>query len=115
MISAFNLNAQSISEIYHRAKIYYDQPSDVEFLESQGISLDHGFHKKNNSFESDFSEKEIEKAQSMGYTVEIVIEDVKSYYVARNKSDYNNFACHFYSNDIYHNRLEAEHKLHHSH
>tara|TARA_Y100000385_G_scaffold291801_2_gene372515 strand:- start:4490 stop:6925 length:2436 start_codon:yes stop_codon:yes gene_type:complete len=91
MISVFNLNAQSISEIYHRAKIYYDQPSDVEFLESQGISLDHGFHKKNNSFESDFSEKEIEKAQSMGYTVEIVIEDVKSYYVARNKSDYNNF------------------------
>ena len=89
IFSVVNLTAQSISEIYHRAKIYYDQPTDVEFIESQGISLDHGFHKKNNSFESDFSEKEIEKMQSLGYEVEIIIEDVKAHYVARNKADYN--------------------------
>lgn len=84
MVWASALISQNSTEKFHRAKIYYNNFEDLKQLESLGIPMDHGLHKKNIYFESDFSETEIEKAKSKGYNVEITIEDVKSFYLNQN-------------------------------
>ncbi len=69
---------------YSRARIYYDTPQQFVALANQGIPVDHGTHKKNYYFESDFSSNEIGIARMMGFNVEIIIDDVSSYYKERN-------------------------------
>ena len=50
-----------------------------------GIAVDHGTVKRETFFISDFSDQEIEQMRNAGFTVEILISDVKAYYVAQNK------------------------------
>jgi hypothetical protein len=50
-----------------------------------GIAVDHGTVKRETFFISDFSDQEIEQMRNAGFTVEILIPDVKAYYVAQNK------------------------------
>tara|TARA_Y100000991_G_scaffold57228_1_gene41906 strand:- start:26321 stop:28591 length:2271 start_codon:yes stop_codon:yes gene_type:complete len=50
-----------------------------------GVCIDHGIHKKNHFFISDFSQKDLEKIKSMGFNFEILIEDVTKFYQERNK------------------------------
>jgi len=76
--------SQNSDDTYHRAKIYYSELNNLKQLEAAGLAMDHGFNKKNTFFESDFSNKELEIAKSLGFNVEITIEDVKSYYLNRN-------------------------------
>ena len=54
-----NVNSQE-SELYHKVKINYISSENFEKLLESGIPLDHGIHKKNSYFESDFSESEIQ-------------------------------------------------------
>ena len=41
-------------ELYHRIKIKYSNALEFNTLLNSGISIDHGIHKKNEYFESDF-------------------------------------------------------------
>lgn len=81
-LTIFQLTAQQ--QKYHRAKIYYQNETQFHQLEQLGIPLDHGVHKKNVFFESDFSEEELQNARNIGAQVEIVIEDVRQFYLDRN-------------------------------
>ena len=48
------VNSQE-NELFHRVKINYSSSENFEKLLNSGIALDHGIHKKNDYFESDFS------------------------------------------------------------
>ena len=61
--------SQNVQEKHQRAKINYNQPDDLRTLESIGIPVDHGVHKKGVFIISDFSVSEIEKARNAGYKV----------------------------------------------
>src|SRR5690554_5778 len=76
-IFQFSIFAQ---ENYSRAKIWFEG-KDISTLSNLGLAIDHSSIKKNTFIVSDFSETEIKKAQHAGYKVDILIEDVKAYYV----------------------------------
>ena len=86
-----SLFAQEVQEKHHRAKIYYSTSDNLRQLESVGIPMDHGFNKKDTFFESDFSESEIQKAQQLGFNVEITIEDVGTFYKNRNNPEHKDY------------------------
>lgn len=73
------------SEKFHKVKINYTSPADLVKLANQGVCIDHGLHKKNHFFISDFSESEIEKMLSLNFDYEILINDVTHFYKQRNK------------------------------
>ena len=73
------------NEKFHKVKINYTSPADLVKLANQGVCIDHGLHKKNNFFISDFSESEIEKMLSLNFDYEILINDVTHFYKQRNK------------------------------
>lgn len=77
--------AQNPNTSFHRAKIYYNDAESFERLYKAGIAVDHGIHKKNTYFESDFSEAELLRVEQLGFTIEKTILDVNSYY--RNQND----------------------------
>lgn len=84
LVSTLITQAQTDEHSYHRAKIYYDSPERFQQLVNIGIPVDHGIHKKNHFFESDFSNEDLNTARSNGYQVEITIENVKSFYLNQN-------------------------------
>ena len=73
------------NEKFHKVKINYTSPADLVKLANQGVCIDHGLHKKNHFFISDFSESEIEKMLSLNFDFEILINDVTHFYKQRNK------------------------------
>ena len=73
------------NEKFHKVKINYTSPADLVKLANQGVCIDHGLHKKNHFFISDFSESEIEKMLSLNFDYEILIKDVTHFYKQRNK------------------------------
>ncbi len=73
------------NEKFHKVKINYTSPADLVKLANQGVCIDHGLHKKNHFFISDFSESEIEKMSSLNFDYEILINDVTHFYKQRNK------------------------------
>jgi len=73
------------NEKFHKVKINYSSADDLMKLASQGVCIDHGLHKKNHFFISDFSESEIEKMLSLNFDYEILINDVTHFYKQRNK------------------------------
>jgi murein tripeptide amidase MpaA len=73
------------NEKFHKVKINYTSPADLVKLTNQGVCIDHGLHKKNHFFISDFSESEIEKMLSLNFDYEILINDVTHFYKQRNK------------------------------
>ncbi|MCF6306675.1 MAG: immune inhibitor A [Flavobacteriaceae bacterium] len=88
--------AQNVQEKYQRAKINYTQPNDLSKLESLGIPVDHGTHKRGYFVISDFSISEIKKARNAGYQVDILIEDSKEYFLQQNslnKAPERNLTC----------------------
>ncbi len=64
---------------YSRVKINSDEQG-LQFLSSQGVTIDHGVHKEGLYFISDFSHAEIEIMQANNFNIEILIPDVVSYY-----------------------------------
>ena len=71
----------SLSQDYSRAKIYTDAHG-LETLSQLGVAVDHGTYKQNTFFISDFSQEELNTMLNAGFEVEILIEDVKAYYLA---------------------------------
>ncbi|MEC9108634.1 MAG: hypothetical protein VX472_03660, partial [Bacteroidota bacterium] len=72
------------SELYHKVKINYISSENFDRLVQSGIPLDHGIHKKNQYFESDFSESEIQLIEKLNIDYNIEIYDLKSFYKNRN-------------------------------
>lgn len=73
-------------EKYSRAKIYLDKEKNLQGLSQLGLAVDHGQHKKNMYFISDFSERELANVKANGYTVDILIDDVSAHYKDQNKN-----------------------------
>ena len=81
---------QSISsqnlDIFHKVKINYSKAEDLIKLANNGVGIDHGINKKNHFFISDFSVRDLNKIDSLGFKYEILIEDVTNFYQSRNSS-----------------------------
>jgi methionine salvage enolase-phosphatase E1 len=73
------------TERFSRAKILLDKEHTIAGLAQLGLAVDHGEHKKNTFFISDFSESELAAARNAGFKVEIVINDVQKHYRDQNK------------------------------
>ncbi len=72
-------------EKYSRVKVLLDDKNTLEKLLSLGIAADHGEVKKGAWIITDLSEEEINIAKNTGFTTEILIEDVVSFYENQNK------------------------------
>ena len=81
-----NIFSQRI-ERFDKVKINYNNTSELITLSNLGVCVDHGLHKKNHFFISDFSLSEIEKIKLLGFDFEILIEDVTEYYKSRNQNN----------------------------
>ena len=69
---------------YSKCKVFTDREG-LERLNKLGIPTDHGVVKQNTYFISDFSGREIETMKAQGFQVEILIEDVVSFYKKRSR------------------------------
>src|SRR6218665_1451779 len=74
----------SIAQNYSRAKVLANS-EELQHLAEQGIAVDHGIHKQETFFISDFSDAELAIIRKQGISVEILIEDVKAFYVQQNE------------------------------
>lgn len=83
LVVSLSITTLSFAQEYSRAKIHTDSRGLQELAE-MGIAVDHGTVKRETFFISDFSAQEIQQIRDAGYTVDILIPDVKSYYVQRN-------------------------------
>lgn len=83
LLISFRSDAQN-PEIYSRVKIMTGADG-LGKLAAAGVAVDHGDFKEGESFTSDFSPWELEQVKASGLPYEVQIEDVSSYYVARNK------------------------------
>lgn len=72
------------SQDYARVKIYTDEHG-LSQLADMGLAVDHGSRKQGQFFISDFSTDEIGILKTHGFDFEILIPDVKKYYVEQNK------------------------------
>lgn len=80
---SFLVSYWGFSQEYSRAKIMADSRG-LQTLAELGIAVDHGVVKRDYFFISDFSKKEIKQIREAGFEVEILIADVKAYYVNQN-------------------------------
>ena len=76
------------TDVFHKVKINYSKASDLVKLANNGVCIDHGINKKNHFFISDFSTEDLNKINLLGFSYEILIEDVISFYQSRNKADF---------------------------
>ncbi len=74
--------------LYSKVKIEVNSLTEAQKLNGLGVAVDHGVWKKN-WFETDLSSDEITMVRNAGFTCEVVIEDVKAFYVNRNKNKSN--------------------------
>ena len=77
--------SQNLQEKYQNAQINYNNVDDLARLTNLGIPVDHGIHKRGVFVISDFSESEIETARNAGFTVDILIDDAKEYFLEQNR------------------------------
>lgn len=85
LIASLSFSTLSYAQEYSRAKIHTDSRG-LQQLAELGIAVDHGSVKRETFFISDFSAQEIQRIKDAGFTVEILISDVKQYYIDRNNS-----------------------------
>lgn len=83
LLFSFLISYWGFSQEYSRAKIMTDSRG-LQTLAELGIGIDHGTVKRETFFISDFSSEEITRIREAGFEVEILIKDVKAYYVNRN-------------------------------
>ncbi len=79
------LTSSASAQDYSRVKIYTDELG-LQKLAELGLAVDHGTRKQGHFFISDFSSSDIDVLKSNNYQYEILIEDVKKYYVEQNKN-----------------------------
>jgi len=79
LVFSLNLSAQT-SLKYSKARIHINSNEDLKVLINHGVAADHGNIKTNQFIESIFSTVEIDQAKSLGYDVDILIDDAQKYY-----------------------------------
>ena len=77
---------------FSKAKIWL-LDKNIQELAELGISVDHGTFKENTFLISDFSTEEIERIKENDFQVEILIDDVKSYYKNQANEVAKNLSC----------------------
>ncbi len=80
----FQIHAQQDSNQYSRVKIDLTNHS-IQDVARIGLEADHGDYAKGKHLINDFSNQEIDLLRQNEIPFEILIEDVKAYYVARNQ------------------------------
>ena len=73
------VSAQKFSKV----KIYADRDGLVQLF-NEGIPVDHGYRKSGQFIITDLSEQDIQRVAALNYQYEVVIDDVKKYYVQQN-------------------------------
>lgn len=73
------VSAQKFSKV----KIYADRDGLVQLF-NEGIPVDHGCRKSGQFIITDLSEQDIQRVAALNYQYEVVIDDVKKYYVQQN-------------------------------
>ncbi|MBD3636111.1 MAG: immune inhibitor A [Crocinitomicaceae bacterium] len=68
---------------WSRVKVYGSE-QELQQLGDLGLPVDHGEYKKDTYFMTDLSSADIAKLDANGFTYDIVIKDVKAYYVQQN-------------------------------
>jgi PKD repeat protein len=90
------LGTFSFAQKYSKVKIYTDNQG-LKALADFGVAIDHGIHKDNIFFISDFSESEIQIINENGFDYEILIDDVTLDFLQKNESSetvpYKNATC----------------------
>lgn len=77
---------QQQQELYSRAKVFLDNDHHtISDLAKLGVAVDHGEHKKNTFFITDFSASEIKAMRKAGFRVQVIIKDVSKHYRDQNK------------------------------
>ena len=94
-----HFSASSEELKYSRARIWFESKSPAE-LATIGIDLSEGEYKKGSWFISDFSDVELVKINQVGFRVEILIDDVQSFYRNRNNNPSKNSSSVNYCNAI---------------
>ena len=84
LLFSVNIFAQNSTEKIHKIKILFNQSQDLQRLASIDIPVDHGRHKKDHFFISEYSTSEIETIKEYGFQVEILTEDVIGKFHAEN-------------------------------
>ncbi len=87
LLFSMSLFAQETNLKFTKSRIYINSNLDIKTLIDNGIAADHGTIKQNTYIESVFSTKEIETAKALGYSVEVLIQDMQKHYreVVRDK------------------------------
>ena len=86
LFSFFLTTAVFAQEIYQKAKISYTNPGALEIMESLGLAVDHGIHKKGHFVISEFSVSELERVRAAGFQVEVLVEDAKEHFLQQNRN-----------------------------
>ncbi|NSW46144.1 MAG: immune inhibitor A [Bacteroidales bacterium] len=75
----------SQNTVFDKVKITIKEPADIQQISELGIPLDGTYIKKNEYIVGEFSRQDIEKIKAKGYSVEVLVADMASYYEKRNK------------------------------
>ncbi len=78
------VNAQSDNDSYSKIKVYLNGETTIK-LAKAGLETDHGILVKGKYYINDFTKDEINIIKGLGFKVDILIEDVVSYYTDVNR------------------------------
>lgn len=87
LVIVTHLSAQT-PELYSRVRVYTPD-NTISALASLGVCVDHGHYRKGAYLESDYSAVEIAKIEQAGFTIDILISDVATYYEKRGQEPAN--------------------------
>lgn len=85
LLSVFASGVFSQTQKYHRVRVETGKDGLAK-LALAGVAVDHGEYKKGASFIGEFSDTELELIRQSGLTYDLLITDLSSYYVNRNKN-----------------------------
>ena len=75
---------------YDRVLIHLDATHTIRQLAVLGLEVEHGAYRKDVSFSSDFSAAELQRITSAGFTYDVLINDVSTYYANQNNNSKEN-------------------------
>jgi carboxypeptidase T len=81
----YSLLSQKVK--YSKVKIFTDRQGILR-LAKAGVTMDHGERKEGEYFISDFSASELQRIKSLGFSTEVLIDDVSDFYVKRSKEKF---------------------------
>ncbi|MDB5284776.1 MAG: Carboxypeptidase, partial [Bacteroidota bacterium] len=90
VLACFFISAFAAQPRYDKIRIHLDVTHTILQLAAMGFEVDHGDIRKGISVTSDFSEQEIQKLRNAGFTYDVLISDVSTYYANQNNTTKSN-------------------------